>query len=227
LARLRAALGGDTQIMLMVGNADVGKTRFAGEGMRRAAAGGVGWGWGGGLPPAGEVPPLAGAGAGGGAGRPESGGRCGGALGWRAGGGGEVVRLLPGLGPYRAGARGRGERWRRERLFSAVAELLGAAARRSGLGLVVEDVHWADAATLDCLTYLARAGRGAMSLVVTCRGDEAPLARPVVEWLAALRRGGGGGGVRRGPVCRGEGGERGAGLGGRPSHAGVAACQYR
>jgi predicted ATPase len=35
-----------------------------------------------------------------------------------------------------------------------VAELLGAVAARSGVCLVVEDVHWADSSTLDCLTFL-------------------------------------------------------------------------
>src|SRR6266568_4703984 len=65
---------------------------------------------------------------------------------------------------------GRGEGWRRERLFSAVAELLAAVAGRSPVGLVIEDVHWADSATLDCLTYLARVGDGgAVTVVATCR----------------------------------------------------------
>ena len=40
LSRLRVALGGDTRLVLMVGDAGVGKTRFAGEGMRRAAGAG-------------------------------------------------------------------------------------------------------------------------------------------------------------------------------------------
>ena len=37
LSRLGAALGGDTRMVLVVGDAGVGKTRFAGEGMRRGA----------------------------------------------------------------------------------------------------------------------------------------------------------------------------------------------
>ena len=41
LAFLRAALGGDTRMVLVVGDAGVGKTRFAEEGVRRAAAGGM------------------------------------------------------------------------------------------------------------------------------------------------------------------------------------------
>src|SRR5215831_8785486 len=217
LSRLGAALGGDTRMVLVVGDAGVGKTRFAGEGMRRAAAGGMVSVWGGCLPLAEKLPLLPVAGALGELSRLNGGGLLEAALGAvpeyvR----GEVVRLLPGLGPYRAGARGRGEGWRRERLFSAVAELLGAAAGRSGLGLVVEDVHWADAATLDCLTYLARAGRGEVSLVVTCRGDEAPLARPVVEWLAHVRGGVAVEEIRLGPLSREEAAKQVVGLVGGP-----------
>jgi predicted ATPase len=41
LSRLLAALGGGARLVLVVGDAGVGKTRFAGEGMARAAAAGV------------------------------------------------------------------------------------------------------------------------------------------------------------------------------------------
>ena len=67
----------------------------------------------------------------------------------------------------------------RERLFSAVAELLGAVASvPGGVGLVVEDVHWADsddAGLPDCAGAVGRLGR--VTVVVTCRVDEAPLDR--------------------------------------------------
>ena len=53
---------------------------------------------------------------------------------------------------------------------------------------MVEDVHWADSETLDCLTFLSRAGRpGAARVVVTCRNDEAPLDAHVTDWLAPMR----------------------------------------
>src|SRR5580700_1251502 len=71
LSRLLAALGGDARLVLVVGDAGVGKTRFAGEGMAQAEAAGVvmvrgGGGWRGGgecLPLAGTLPllPVAGA----------------------------------------------------------------------------------------------------------------------------------------------------------------------
>ena len=58
LSRLEGALGGDARLVLVVGDAGVGKTRFAGEGMRRAAAGGMVCVLGGCLPLAGELPLL-------------------------------------------------------------------------------------------------------------------------------------------------------------------------
>src|SRR5271166_6377739 len=106
---------------------------------------------------------------------------------------GEVARLLPAMGPGGGAAPGgRDGEWSRERLFAGVAELLAVVAGRSpsGVGLVVEDVHWADSETLDFLTFLVRAGRrGSVRVVATCRGDEAPLAALVAGWLARVRAG--------------------------------------
>ncbi len=81
---------------------------------------------------------------------------------------GELSRLLGALG---GGARlvlvvgdaGAGKtRFVAEAMARAgAAELLAAVAARAGpgVGLVVEDVHWADSETLDFLTFLVRAGR--------------------------------------------------------------------
>src|SRR5262245_1611760 len=116
LSRLVGALGGDARLVLVIGDAGVGKTRFAREGMARAATGGMVVAWGEGLPLA-RVLPL----------RPVFSAREG--RGGRGGGGvlgvgrdavpgfgrGEVGRLLPQLGP-RGGPRlgGRGGGWERE-----------------------------------------------------------------------------------------------------------------
>ena len=58
LSGLRAALEAGTRLLLVVGDAGVGKTRFAREGMRRAAADGVVSVWGGCLPLAEKLPLL-------------------------------------------------------------------------------------------------------------------------------------------------------------------------
>src|SRR5262249_13891432 len=125
----------------------------------------------------------------------------------------EIERLVPQLGPGEVAAAERGQGWRRDRLFAGVAQLLGAVARRSPVGLVVEDVHWADGATLDCLTYLAGVGRGgAVTVVVTCRGDEAPLDQQVAQWLAHVRAADGVEEIRLGPLSREEVAEQITGL---------------
>src|SRR5215831_6290904 len=220
LSGLRAAVGAGTRLLLVVGDAGVGKTRFAGEGMRRAAAGGLVPVWGRCLPLAEKLPLLPVAEALGELSELDGGGLLEAALALappyvRV----EIERLLPQLGPGEVAAAERGEGWRRDRLFAGVAQLLGAVARRSPVGLVVEDVHWADSATLDCLTYLARVGRGggAVTVVVTCRGDEAPLDRRVAQWLAHVRSGDEVEEIRLGPLSREEAAEQITGLLGGPA----------
>jgi predicted ATPase len=164
LSRLLETLAGDTRLVVVTGDAGVGKTRFVGEGMARAAAGGMMMVQGECLPVAGTLPLLPVVAALGELARLDGGTVLEEALGAAPGFvRGEVGRLLPALGPDDGpGGVGRGEGWQRERLFSAVAELLDAVAVGfgPGVGLVVEDVHWADSATLDFLTFLGRAGRG-------------------------------------------------------------------
>jgi DNA-binding CsgD family transcriptional regulator/tetratricopeptide (TPR) repeat protein len=218
LSSLRGALGDDTRLLLVTGDAGVGKTRFVAEGMRRAAARGMVTVMGGCLPLAGKLPLLPIADAVGELSRLDDGRLLEAALGVapqyvRA----EVRRLLPQLGASEPGPGSRGEGWQRERLFSGVGELLEGVAGGSALGVVIEDVHWADSATLDCLTYLARAGRrDALTLVVTCRGDEVPLDAQVAGWLAHVRGSGGVEEIVLGPLSRAEVAEQIAGLVGGP-----------
>ena len=58
LARLAGALAGEARLVLVVGDAGVGKTRFVAEALRAAAAGGVVAAWGGCLPLAEQLPLL-------------------------------------------------------------------------------------------------------------------------------------------------------------------------
>jgi DNA-binding CsgD family transcriptional regulator len=221
LSALLGALGGDARLLLVVGDAGVGKTRFVAEAMARAAAAGMVLVRGECLPLAGTFPLLPVAGALG-----ELAGLDGGrilAAALEAAPGyvrGEVTRLLPGLGGgTETVPDGRDGEWSRQRLFSAVAEVLAAVAgrSRSRVGLVVEDLHWADSATLDFLTFVARAGRGeAVTAVATCRGDEAPLAPHVAAWLAQARAAAGVQEIRLGPLSRDQAARQVAALVGAP-----------
>jgi DNA-binding CsgD family transcriptional regulator/tetratricopeptide (TPR) repeat protein len=221
LSRLLAAVGGDVRLFLITGDAGVGKTRLVTEGMARLADGAIAV-WGGCLPMRETLPLLPLADALGELSRVDRGGVLESAL--TAAPGyvrGEVARLLPelGLGAAESADPAGGQR---DRLFAAIADLLGVVARRRRIVLVVEDVHCADAATLDCLTFLTRArSNAAVPVVVTCRSDEAPLDSQVVDWLAHVRGRGGAVEVRLGSLTRDEMAEQVARLAGSPVPAPV------
>jgi DNA-binding NarL/FixJ family response regulator len=227
LARFARALAGETRLLLVVGDAGMGKTRFVTEALRAAAVNGVIVAWGGCLPLAEKLPLLPVA-------------QALGELSHRADGRllasalteapayarTEIARLVPGLEAREAGGGDGGGTpgagpetggWQRDRLFSAVADVLAAVAARSPVIVVVEDVHWADPATLDCVTYLLRArDAGPVTLVATCRGDEAPLDERVVSWLAHVRGSGPVQEIELGPLSRAEAGDQIAALAGGP-----------
>ena len=82
-----------------------------------------------------------------------------------------------------------GQQWQQTRLFGAVDQVLAQAAGGRHMVLVVEDVHWADSATLDLVTYLRASRSGAArTILVTCRGDEADMESHVGDWLGHTRR---------------------------------------
>jgi DNA-binding CsgD family transcriptional regulator len=226
LSGLRAALGGDTRLLLVTGDAGVGKTRFVAEGL--AAAGRPAPAWGACLPLAEKLPLLPVAEVLDALGRLDGGARLDRALAAAAPyARAETARLLPRLQPAGAPAGGRAREWQRERLFSGVAEVLAAAGGPAGLVMVIEDVHWADSATLDFLTFLAAAGRGdAVTVVATCRSDETPLEPQVARWLAHMRGSGGVAEIRLAPLSPREVAAQVAGLMGGTPPAGLAEELY-
>src|SRR4051794_17374642 len=104
----------------------------------------------------------------------------------RAGAGPELDALMPGA---RAREDVRADNASRARLFGQVHELLLEAAAAAPLVLVLEDVHWADRSTLDLTGFLARTLDDAgVVLVGTYRADEVPRRPPLRGWLAELSR---------------------------------------
>ena len=102
----------------------------------------------------------------------------------------ELTRLLPELAvraPSRS-ARSDGER-RRHRLFDAVVDLVRSAAAVRPLVLVVEDLHWADAPTLLLLREVVRiAPECRLLILATWRDDEAEPGDELSRLLVELRR---------------------------------------
>ncbi len=98
----------------------------------------------------------------------------------------DLAALLPELGDAGRGASLAGDV---DRLFDAIAATLVEAASRRPVAVLVEDVHWADAATRDLLASLVHSlGRARVLLVTTERTGALPRAHPLRTWLAEQRR---------------------------------------
>jgi tetratricopeptide (TPR) repeat protein len=101
----------------------------------------------------------------------------------------EVARLLPEVLAQRPGLPRPGaltEAWQRERIFEALSRaILGI---NQPLLLTIDDLQWCDLDTLEWLHFLLRFDRGARLLVVgTYRPEEIADGPPLASWLQALR----------------------------------------
>lgn len=107
---------------------------------------------------------------------------------------GELAGLVPELAPLADNTASTGAddpETRRYFLFDAVAALLGGAGPHQPLLLVLDDLHWADHATLRLLRHVLRDDRLAHVLVLgTYRDAEVGPAHPLGELLGDLHRGG-------------------------------------
>ena len=101
----------------------------------------------------------------------------------------ELARILPELGdtPVEPGEGDRAEA--RMRLFVALHATLEALARERPLLLAFEDLHWADTSTLELIEFLARHFRDEpLLLVASFRSDELHRRHPLQPLLAELGR---------------------------------------
>jgi DNA-binding CsgD family transcriptional regulator/tetratricopeptide (TPR) repeat protein len=183
-ARRRAA-NGEPTVVLMGGEAGVGKTRLVAELTARCAADGIRVLAGGCVPVGGDGLPFAPIME---ALRPlpeelgadkvrELAGPS-----WR-----ELARLLPSLGELEVGPAGQVAQ---ARLFELLLGLLARLSQQTPVTLVVEDLHWADRSTRNLLAFLARnLQRERILLVATYRNDE-PGQQQLGSYLAELDRGG-------------------------------------
>lgn len=100
-------------------------------------------------------------------------------------GAGVLPVLLPELAddsavPARTGA---------ERLYELVTVLLETLSAEKPLVLAVEDIHWADTATLELLRFIVRmAERGRILVLLSYRSDEVGRGHPLRSYLAELDR---------------------------------------
>jgi DNA-binding SARP family transcriptional activator len=171
------AVAGQSQVMLVTGEAGIGKTRLVEElcGRILSAADGA-------QVRVGESAPLAGV-----------------TLAF-----GPFVAALGDQGEWLLAGDGEGDMLAaRHRLFLRVLQLLAGLAARSPLVLVLEDLHWADESSRELLGFLAvRLRSEPVLLVGTLREEE--LAAGIRGWLAELERGSGVTRLRLGPLADAE-----------------------
>ena len=101
---------------------------------------------------------------------------------------GDLTRLLPAATPPRRPAEPAGQ-FAQARLFELMLRLLDRLAQQRPVVVIVEDVHWADASTLDLLTFLVRMVRQERLLfIATYRSDELHPQHPLRATIAELKR---------------------------------------
>lgn len=99
---------------------------------------------------------------------------------------GALSRLLPELAPWAEADDGT-DGWARERLFAAVGAALRALAVDRPVGLLIEDLHWADASTLDLLEHLLCRPIN-VPILGTFRLDDPQTAPTTEQWRMRIMR---------------------------------------
>jgi DNA-binding CsgD family transcriptional regulator/tetratricopeptide (TPR) repeat protein len=103
----------------------------------------------------------------------------------------DLGRLLPELGPATVAETGVMDRpgWVQARIFEGLLALLGSLGEQVPVVLIVEDLHWADDSTRDVLMFLARNARSErLAVVGTYRTDDLNRRHPLRPWLAEMDR---------------------------------------
>ena len=98
-----------------------------------------------------------------------------------------VIAALSGLVPDALPVTENARTDDRQLLFSATRALLRALSGKRRLGLLVEDLHWADPATLDLLEHLLR-GASPLPVVGSWRTGDVTTPEPAKEWFDRVRR---------------------------------------
>ena len=102
----------------------------------------------------------------------------------------DLARLVPAFGSPETIALAQSE-WVQSRLFEGLLGLFERLAEETPTLIVFEDLHWADQATREAISFLVQSLRDVpIVLLGTYRSDELHRRHPLLPWLAGLDRGG-------------------------------------
>jgi DNA-binding CsgD family transcriptional regulator/tetratricopeptide (TPR) repeat protein len=114
------------------------------------------------------------------------------------------------------------------RLFERFIGFLGRLGEDAPMLAVVDDVQWIDRASRDLLTFLVRnVTTERMVAILTCRVDDLPRGHPILAWLAELGRAPGGLRIDLGRLDQAAVGQMREAFTGRPSRADEVALLWR
>ena len=114
-----------------------------------------------------------------------------------------LSRLLPELHTVKDLGTGIEDEWSRQRLFAAICTTLTRLGALRPVALLIEDLHWADLATLDLVEHLvARTPR--LSLTGTWRTDDPATPAESLDWSTRVRRAANVGTLQLEPLSRDE-----------------------
>jgi tetratricopeptide (TPR) repeat protein len=102
--------------------------------------------------------------------------------------GGAIAPLLPELEHSSDAAPAVDTDWDRQRLYGAVQATLTALGAQRRFTAVIEDLHWADSATLDLLDYLLAAprARSGISILASYRTEDPTTPPATADWLLRM-----------------------------------------
>ena len=102
----------------------------------------------------------------------------------------ELARLVPEVATVGDVAPATSQtEWLQTRIFEGALRLLGRLGETTPVLLVIEDLHWADRSTRDLLAFLTRNARAERLLMIaTFRSDELHRRHPLTAWLAETER---------------------------------------
>ncbi len=103
----------------------------------------------------------------------------------------DLGRLMPELGTGSMPESGMFDRpdWVQARIFEGMLALLRSLGEQLPVVLIVEDLHWSDSSTRDLLSFLARNARTErLAIIGTYRTDELHRRHPLRPWLAEMER---------------------------------------